>query len=103
MTNFPAPDNPLAPKYWINETGGELVPAIQRYMKREPLSGHDVYLIRAYLRQWIGSPVWLMNPGLTDEIRQQILDLRTRATNILTWKHIKEWIDKAIDLGMDPL
>lgn len=101
--NLPSPDSPLAPKYWMHETGGELAPAVGRYIRNESLSGHDVYLIAAYLRQWIGSPVWLMNPDITDEGRKSILDLRINSRLITTRKQIDEWIAKAADMRIDPL
>jgi len=43
MPGLPDPSSPEAPKYWIYEQGGELVPAVTRYLNGEDLS--DVLLV----------------------------------------------------------
>jgi hypothetical protein len=93
------------PGYWVNETGGELVPAVHRYLKGEALTLRDVSLIGAYIRQWIESPVWEQNPHIDDEGRECLAALRvTAAARFLTnRKAIDDWIAMAEDFGVDPL
>lgn len=93
------PDHPQAPKYWEYETGGQLAPAIQRYLENQPEQLADVALIRAYLRQWIDSPVWdapADTKGTLAELRRTVRLLKTR-------KHIRDWLNCALDIGIDPL
>lgn len=99
MTLLP-PDHPQAPKYWMNETGGKLVPAIERYLKGTPADADDVNLIRAYLRQWIDSPVW--NDG-DDQARDDLSELRRKVREIRTRLDIDQWLEAANDLAIDPL
>jgi hypothetical protein len=96
------PDHPQAPKYWMNETGGRLIPAVRRYLADEPVEPGDTDLIRAYLRQWIDSPVWDAGPvdadGPTElaKLRKEVRELRNRAD-------ITAWLEHALDLAIDPL
>jgi hypothetical protein len=101
------PDHPDAPKYWMYETGGKLVPAMERYLKGEPAEPDDVNLIRAYLRQWIDSPVWDDGVDLgipADPIEGVTLDdLRRKVREIRTRLDIDVWLADALDLAIDPL
>jgi hypothetical protein len=91
------PDHPQAPKYWMNETGGKLVPAIERYLKGLPPDADDVNLIRAYLRQWIDSPVWdAQDRTELDELRRTVRQIGSRLA-------IDQWIEDALNLSIDPL
>jgi hypothetical protein len=92
-----------APGYWMAETSGILRPAVEAYLNDEPLTDQHIATLRAYLRQWIGSPVWDRNPhagpeehAWLDRMRADIEGLRTRAA-------IERWVSSAIDGGVDPL
>ena len=90
----------------MNETGGKLAPAIKRLIDDELLSDDDILLIRAYLRQWIDSPVWDMNPdgsAQSAEARRLLGELRIRARTIKNRLEIDQWIGVAVEFGMDPL
>lgn len=92
------------PGYWMHETGEELIPAVRRYLDgKEPLSGRDVALLRAYLVQWIESPVWDQNPHLDDAGRAELQSLREAAGKLANRRAIDEWVEVATDWGMDPL
>ena len=95
------PDHPQAPKYWMNETGGKLVPAMERYLKGKPADPDDVSLIRAYLRQWIDSPVW--DEGAEGESRTTLDELRRTVRQIGSRIAIDQWLEDASDLAIDPL
>lgn len=89
------PDHPDAPKYWMYEASGVLQPVIKKYLRGENLDAAEIKLMRAYLFQWVSSPVW--GPSGLLEI------LRLRAATIETQDHIERTIAGAVGLGMDPL
>jgi hypothetical protein len=101
--NLPNPASPEAPKYWMYETGGRLAHAIMRLIDGKSLSADDILYIRAYLRQWIDSPAWDLNPAADNESRLELATLRTTARQIKSRQEINEWIAIATKLGMDPL
>lgn len=97
MRTLLPPDHPQAPKYWSNEIGGKLVPAILRYLDGRPTQPDDVMLIRAYLRQWIDSPVWdTGEPDDLAKLRKDVRELRDRSD-------ITAWLKQALEFGIDPL
>ena len=84
-----------APGYWMHETSGVLRPAIEAYLCQDPiLSAENIAAIRAYLRQWIASPVW-RGPGVEH--------LRARVDGLTTRRAIDAWLTDALDAGIDPL
>jgi hypothetical protein len=87
----------------MNEQGGELVPAMQRYLNGQPLTIRDIALLRLYIQQWIDSGVWDTNPSLNAEGRLELAELRGLARGINSGRAIAAWIHRAEDLGMDPL
>lgn len=95
-------DDPKAPKYWMHETGGRLAPAMERYLRREPARWDDVLLIRAYLRQWIDSPVW-DHPDGDAEVRAAVDELRRNVRGLRNRGDIDKWVADALDLAIDPL
>jgi hypothetical protein len=93
-----------APGYWMYETDGELVPAIQRYLEGEALTLREIVLIGAYLRRWINSPVWDTNPFLDGfDGRIQLARLRELSRVLTNRRAIEAWIMLATDFGVDPL
>lgn len=83
-----------APGYWMFEISGQLAPAVRAYLEGGPLDQYQIALLRAYLRQWIDHPGW-RGIELT-ALRQTVDTLRTR-------RAIAQWIDRAVELGIDPL
>lgn len=83
------------PNYWMNESSGVLKPAVESYLRGGRLDQGQVRLMRAYLLQWVLSPVWMGG----DEL--EALQAGVRA--IKTETDVRIVIEKAIDLGMDPL
>lgn len=98
-----SPTDPRAPKFWRYETGGKLVPAIERYLRHEPGEAEDVDLIRAYLRQWIDSPAWGMNWEADAQYRRALAELRASVRAIHTRKDVTVWLEAALEEGIDPL
>jgi hypothetical protein len=87
----------------MHESSGRLAEAMKRYLKEEPLSNYDIGLIRAYLVQWIESPVWDDNPNLDAAGRAELQELRQAAHKITSRRAIAEWVEVATDWGIDPL
>jgi hypothetical protein len=82
----------MTPGYWMNETGGALRPAIAAYLEGKPLDDEQIALIRDYLRQWIAA----LRGGAIGE-------LKARVDKLVDRKSIREWLDDALDAGIDPL
>ena len=95
------PGHPLAPKFWRFETSGVLKPAVEAYLEGKPPSISEITSLRAYLRQWIFSPVWDENPyvGAGNELQ----GLRDAIDSLTNRAQIETWLRKASDIGIDPL
>lgn len=86
----------------MHEVGGELGPAVERLMLGRA-EEHDVPILRLYLKQWTGSPVWEMNPHMTDAGREQLRDLRSSVSRVRTIEDVLRCIRSLTAAGMDPL
>lgn len=82
------------PGFWMNETSGVLRPAIEAYLRHEPMTPEQIAAMRAYLRQWIAAPVW--RGPVANALQTSVDHLHTRAD-------LDNWIDQATEDGMDPL
>lgn len=89
------PEHPDAPKFWMNESSGVLAPVIEAYLNGKELTVGQINLMRAYLYQWVKSPVWAESAAV------EVLRLRVAA--IQTTEDVRAAIKKAVGLGMDPL
>ena len=83
-----------APGYWLCETNGSLRVAVEKYFDGDALSGRELALLRAYLRQWICSSVWSECDEVT-ALRDMLNSLTSRA-------QIDLWTSRAWDIGIDP-
>jgi hypothetical protein len=88
-----------APKYWKYQ-GNALVPAMERFLRLDPLSERDITLIKAYLWQWIESPAWGQNASAAGA--RALAELRADVGKLQTITHIHNWVRLATDWGMDP-
>ena len=91
------------PGYWPNEQSGVLSPVVKKYLKGGPLSPNELGIMRAYLRQWVGSPVWDGNPHADADSRAELNALRGAISQITDQARLEEWFQKALGVGMDPL
>ena len=80
--------------YWMYETSGALRPAIVAYLKDEPLTDEHIAAIRHYLAQWIYAP------GFDG---QGVGRLRDTLGGLKSRQAIDQWLDEAMDIGIDPL
>ncbi|HYJ44057.1 MAG TPA: hypothetical protein VEW06_06335 [Xanthobacteraceae bacterium] len=81
-----------APGYWLYETSGVLQPAVRSYLRGDDLSAGQIAALRAYLRQWIYAPVW-----------EDVAELRASTDGLTSRAAIAAWLDRANELGIDPL
>jgi hypothetical protein len=84
----------VGPGYWMNEHSGKLKPAILAYLKGEKLDDVQIGFIRAYLRQWIDSPMW--RGDAVEGLRASVDAIHDRAS-------IRNWLDDALEANIDPL
>jgi hypothetical protein len=99
--SHPAPA-PQPPKYWTFERP-ELSVAVQACMAGHVLTVRDVALMRAYLKQWVDSPVWEGYPYETDGGRQWLAELRERVRAIALPADFKQALSIMTARRMDPL
>ena len=85
------------------EESGVLSAAVKAYLNGERLTARQVRLMRLYLKQWIDSPVWDENPHAPAETRRELAELRGLADAIETERDVADWIERALDSGIDPL
>jgi hypothetical protein len=81
------------PGFWMNETSGVLKPAVEAYLRGQPLSDEQIAALRAYLRQWIAG-------GFLDDA---VEELRADIDGLTTREAINRWLHKALAVGIDPL
>lgn len=101
-SRLPPPGSRDPANFWMYETGGELKPAIMRFLQDQPLSDEDIRLIRVYLVQWAKSPAWELNPHMDASEAKRLRDLRSLAYKIKTRAEIEAWAAAATAEGMDP-
>jgi hypothetical protein len=82
----------FVPGFWKNETSGALRPAVIAYFNGEPMDDRQVAAIRAYLRQWMQGD-W--KGPLIDPLRTQVEEIATR-------EDIGRWLDRALEMDIDP-
>jgi hypothetical protein len=83
----------FVPGFWMNETSGVLRPAVEAYLRREPMTPNQIAAMRAYLRQWMDG----------DWHGPMIDVLRTKLDEIHTPKDIRDWMRMALRENIDPL
>ena len=91
------------PGYWMHETSGVLRPAVEAYSAGGKMTPEQIVAMRAYLRQWIGSPRWDENPHATESDREKLETLRRFIDTLTSRQAIEVWLSSAIKMGMDPL
>jgi hypothetical protein len=82
------------PGYWVNETSGQLKPAIEAYLFGKSMTEAQIAAMRAYLRQWIEAPLWQ---------GAEVHELRRRIDNLVSYQAIGDWLRDADAIGIDPL
>lgn len=91
------------PRFWRDETSGILAAAVTKYLTDHTLTPNEIRYMRAYLVQWVGSPVWDLNPAHDDATRKELEALRDSAKRIHSIQQLDRWLRDALDVGIDPL
>jgi hypothetical protein len=74
----------------MNETSGVLRPAVEAYLKHDEMTPAEIAAMRAYLRQWIAG-------------FHGVPELKEGVDKLTSRQAIAQWLDRALDLGIDPL
>jgi hypothetical protein len=91
-----------APGYWRHEISGVVARAVIAYF-HDCMRPEDVAAMRAYLRQWIGAPMWDRNPYADEAERAWLAEMRSRVDALTSRAAIERWLADAIEGGIDPL
>jgi hypothetical protein len=81
----------------------EVIPGVRRYLADERAEPGDTDLIRAYLRQWIDSPVWDPATDYDGHDRTELAKLRKAVRELRNRHDITAWLHDALNVGIDPL
>ena len=93
-----------APNYWMYETSGDLAAAVHQYQNNpNACTLRQLALLRAYFQQWVDAQVWDRNPAIDDESRADLARLRLQCRGITNVADMEAWLQRATELGMDPL
>jgi hypothetical protein len=91
------------PGFWMYETSGVLAPALYAYLKGAELTEPQIATLRAYLRQWIMSPIWDQNPHADADALEWLAEMRARIDELTDRTAIARWLLDATEGGLDPL
>lgn len=86
--------------YWRNESSGKLAVAVERYFAfavgddPNPLTSSELTLLKGYLKFWVEYP-W---QGLGVELDY----LRAKFAQASTYEQLRDCIDTALGLDIDP-
>lgn len=107
----PIPYNNGIPCYWKNEATGGLQTAVNAYflpyqtivvLPSIELAEKPLLYLRSYLFHWADAPCYKNNEYATEETRAKLEKLIQSAKHINSRKAIDDWIDQALDIGIDP-
>lgn len=85
------------PGFWMNEATGVLEPAVSAYLNGQPLTETHIAALRAYLIQWVSSPIWMNSD---DDF---LTPLRAETAMVSDRASIERVVDEMTQRGMDPL
>lgn len=90
----------LGPGYWRDETSGVVADAVKAYLGGGELTEHQTRIMRLYLGQCINAPIWDQNP---EGASPELAGLRDSIGSLTNRAQIARWINRALDIGIDPL
>lgn len=92
------------PADWRDETTGELRPAVEAYLRGEPMTTAHIAALRRICGKWINAPAWDRNPYLTNPKIAELNALRDAIDGLTSREAFDRWLDDAFDqLDLDPL
>ncbi len=85
----------MMPLYWKNETSGQLEKVVAAYVNQQPIDNDGIRMLQQYFSIWANATVWMPS--------KELENLRQSVDAIATVADIDQWLDRAIDIGIDPL
>jgi hypothetical protein len=82
------------PRFWMEETTGQLAAAVEVYMRSEPLTAEQLELIKLYLRQYVERAVIAH-----DADRRRLLD---RIEKLRRVGDVERLADDLSEAGVEP-
>ncbi len=104
-------DRPWAkgtPLTWQDDITGRLCMAMLAFLSGNP-APDDLHLMIAFIQYHIHAPCWLetlpMEEGedLDEELKNKIRALRALSLTLKTVADIRQYLDRALNIGLDPL
>ncbi len=86
--------------YWRNESSGKLAEAVERYFAfavgddLTPLTDSELVLLKGYLKFWVEYP-WQVSA-------LNLNALRAKFDEVESYEQLRDCIELALDLGIDP-
>jgi hypothetical protein len=83
------------PYYWRDETSEILSEVIHAYLEKHQLTAKQFAILKVYLNHWIFAPCW--------SGEKELAQLRDRVTQLQSIEEVDQWLEMALDNGIDPL
>jgi hypothetical protein len=88
------------PLYWGDEQSGVLKEAIRAFydssLHKKPLAQEHLELVRHYLAYVIHAPCWLDDSGVLAQLRREV-------NGLTSVEEMNAWLNKCLEIGVDPL
>ena len=93
------------PLNWQDDVTGQMREAVMAYLNQDP-TPKQLKIVIAYIQYHIHAPCWLESSPfgeVDEEMAQEIRALREQALKLTTLKEINQYIDRALNIALDPL
>lgn len=93
------------PLYWRDDITGAMTSAVMAYLERTA-NATQLALIIAYIQHHIHAPCWLESSPYSDvdeEMATEIRALRARSLALVSADDVNQYIQAALQIGLDPL
>lgn len=92
-----APHTTGMPVYWRSDVTGQCEGAMMAYLNGA-MNPRQFQIVAGYLQYHIGAPAWEDN-GFDLEL----MELREKSKHFKTREDIAQWLNEAMDIGLDPI